>query len=153
MARTKQLAIKNLNQKTAQKGAKKIGSKRLKKDVLAEKRLHGMGPLKKKKLFRPGEKALREIRQYQRSTDHIVRKAPFMRVVREILTDEARHRLVREVRIQSDAVEALHEAAEAFMVSVFEDTNLCARHGNRSTVMPKDMQLAMRLRGFSYDTK
>jgi histone H3 len=51
------------------------------------------------------------------------------------------------LRFQSHAVLALQEAAEAYIVGLFEDTNLCAIHAKRVTIMPKDVQLATRIRG------
>ena len=92
--------------------------------------------------LRPGTKALREIRKYQKSTDLLIRKLPFQRLVREIAQD-----FRADLRFQSSAVLALQEAAEAYLVGLFEDTNLCAIHSGRVTIMPKDMQLARRLRG------
>ncbi|KAL9989326.1 hypothetical protein ACROYT_G003864 [Oculina patagonica] len=99
---------------------------------------------KKKRRFRPGTRALMEIRHYQKTTHLLLRKAPFMRVVREI-ADRFYHR--EELRWQVPALLALQEAAEAFLVRLFEDANLCAIHAKRVTVMPKDMQLARRIRG------
>ncbi|KAL2500999.1 histone H3.3 [Forsythia ovata] len=52
-----------------------------------------------------------------------------------------------DLRFQSHAVLALQEAAEAYLVGLFEDTNLCAIHAKRVTIMPKDIQLARRIRG------
>jgi histone H3 len=86
--------------------------------------------------------ALREIRKYQKSTDLLIRKLPFQRLVREIASEYK-----NDLRFQSSAVLALQEAAEAYMIGLFEDTNLCAIHGKRVTIMPKDMQLARRIRG------
>jgi len=91
---------------------------------------------------RPGTNAIREIRRLQRTTDLLLRKAPFQRVVREIAM-----RQHKGLRWQSQAVMALQEASEAYLVALFEDTNLCALHGKRVTIMPKDMQLARRIRG------
>jgi histone H3 len=99
----------------------------------------------KKHRFRPGMVALREIRRYQASTDLLIRKLPFQRLVREITQDGR-----RDLRFQGTALLALQEASEAFLVGVFEDTNLCAIHAKRVTIMPKDMQLAMRIRGGRY---
>eukprot|EP00427_Karlodinium_veneficum_P022487 CAMPEP_0169109528 /NCGR_PEP_ID=MMETSP1015-20121227/26013_1 /TAXON_ID=342587 /ORGANISM="Karlodinium micrum, Strain CCMP2283" /LENGTH=153 /DNA_ID=CAMNT_0009171231 /DNA_START=43 /DNA_END=504 /DNA_ORIENTATION=- len=99
---------------------------------------------KKTHRYRPGVVALREIRKYQKSTELLLRKLPFQRVVREIarnLLDD------QDMKFQSQAILALQEAAEAFLVGLFEDTNLCAIHAKRVTIMPKDIQLAMRLRG------
>eukprot|EP00056_Hartaetosiga_gracilis_P019432 m.14118 g.14118 ORF g.14118 m.14118 type:complete len:144 (-) comp7696_c0_seq1:332-763(-) len=97
---------------------------------------------KKKRRYRPGTKALKEIREYQRTTDLLLRKLPFTRLVREIA-----HDFMRELRFRSDALLALQEATEAYLVALFEDTQLAALHGKRVTIMPKDMQLALRLRG------
>ena len=54
---------------------------------------------------------------------------------------------VPDLRFQSSAVAALQEASEAYLVGLFEDTNLCAIHAKRVTIMPKDIQLARRIRG------
>ena len=92
--------------------------------------------------FRPGTVALREIRKFQKSTELLIRKLPFQRLVREIAMDYK-----SDLRFQSQAIYALQEATEAYMVGLFEDTNLCAIHAKRVTIMPKDIQLARRLRG------
>uniref|UniRef100_A0A8K9WV69 Si:dkey-23a13.21 n=1 Tax=Oncorhynchus mykiss TaxID=8022 RepID=A0A8K9WV69_ONCMY len=91
---------------------------------------------------RPGTVALREIRRYQKSTELLIRKLPFQRLVREIAQD-----FKTDLRFQSSAVMALQEASEAYLVGLFEDTNLCAIHAKRVTIMPKDIQLARRIRG------
>ena len=93
--------------------------------------------------YRPGTVALREIRKYQKSTELLLRKGPFNRLVREILQSD----LGKQLRWQQNAVIALQEAAEAYMVSLFEDSQLEAVHGKRITINPKDMQLARRIRG------
>jgi len=96
--------------------------------------------------YKPGTVALREIRRYQRSTDLLLLKLPFSRLVREIALD-----LVpvggESLRWQSQAIQALQESAEAFLVHLFEDANLCAIHAKRVTIMQKDIQLARRIRG------
>ena len=92
--------------------------------------------------FRPGTAALREIRKYQKSTDLLIRKYPFQRLVREIS-----QKFKPDFRYQSLAVLALQEASEAYLVRLFEDTNHCALHANRVTITVKDMQLARRIRG------
>jgi histone H3 len=92
--------------------------------------------------YRPGTVALREIRKYQRSTDLLIKKAPFQRLVREIALD-----FKPDLRFQHSAVEALQEAAEAYLVGLFEDTNLLAIHARRVTIMVKDITLARRIRG------
>ena len=86
--------------------------------------------------------ALREIRRYQKSTDLLVRRLPFQRLVREIAQD-----FKQELRFQSSAILATQEASEAYLVGLMEDTNLCAIHAKRVTIMPKDIQLTRRIRG------
>lgn len=104
--------------------------------------VNGVG-VKKPHRFRPaGTVALREIRKYQKSTDLLIRKAPFQRLVREIASA---HR--SDLRFQSAAVMSLQSAAEAYLVGVFEDTNLAAIHAKRITIAPKDLMLARRIRG------
>lgn len=103
---------------------------------------HPSGGVKKPHRYRPGTVALREIRKYQKSTDLLIRKLPFQRLVREIAQD-----FKTDLRFQSSAVLALQEAAEAYLVGLFEDTNLAAIHAKRVTIMPKDIQLARRIRG------
>jgi histone H3 len=100
------------------------------------------GGVKKPHRYRPGTVALREIRRYQKSTELLIRKLPFQRLVREIAQD-----FKTDLRFQSSAVMALQEASEAYLVSLFEDTNLAAIHAKRVTIQPKDLQLARRLRG------
>ena len=137
----KTLAKKKAAEREAQaakaaKAAKKSGVKAPK----VVKRLHR---------FRPGTVALKEIRRYQKSTELLIRKLPFQRLVREISGD---HKVITsplcgKVRFQSLAIAALQEASEAYLVGLFEDTNLCAIHAKRVTIMPKDIQLARRIRG------
>ena len=98
--------------------------------------------MQKKRRFRPGTVALREIRQYQKSTDLLIRRAPFQRVVQEIVRS-----FRNDLRIQAAAIKGLQEAAEAYLVGLFEDSNLCAIHAKRVTIMPRDVQLARRIRG------
>jgi histone H3 len=86
--------------------------------------------------------ALRDIRRYQKSTDLLIRKLPFQRLVREIAAGVS-----KDLRFQSSAILALQEAAEAHLVGLMEDANMCAMHARRVTIRPKDMQLARRLRG------
>jgi histone H3 len=102
------------------------------------------GKQRKPVRFKPGTVALRDIRKYQKSTELLIRRLPFQRLVREIIQDWERF---SELRIQSQALLALQEAAEAYLVGLFEDTQQCAIHAKRITIYPKDMQLARRLRG------
>ena len=133
MARTKQTARKCTGGKAPRK---QLATKAARKSAPTS------GGVKKPHRYRPGTVALREIRKYQKSTDLLVRKAPFQRFVREVAQD-----FMTDSRWQSTAVLALQEASEAYLVGLFEDTNLCAIHAKRVTIMPKDIQLARRIRG------
>jgi len=133
MARTKQTARKSTGGKAPRK---QLATKAARKSAPAT------GGVKKPHRYRPGTVALREIRKYQKSTELLIRKLPFQRLVREIAQD-----FKTDLRFQSSAVLALQEAAEAYLVGLFEDTNLCAIHAKRVTIMPKDIQLARRIRG------
>ena len=106
------------------------------------------GRVRKRYRYRPGTVALKQIRQYQKSTELLIRKLPFQRLVREIASDSEviKSPLCGKVRFQSAAIMALQEATEAYLVGLFEDSNLCAIHARRVTIMPKDIQLARRIR-------
>jgi histone H3 len=106
--------------------------------------LGAQGGVKKPHQYRPGTVALCEICKFQKTTELLISKAPFQRLVREITHDMFKN---KDLHFQSLAVLTLHEASEAYMVGMFEDTNLCAVHAKRVTVMPRDMLLARRLRG------
>ena len=108
----------------------------------AQKLAPTSGGVKKPHRYRPGTVALREIRKYQKSTDLLIRKRPFVKLIREIA-----YGIKSDIRFQSTALLALQEATESYLVAVFEDSNLCAIHAKRVTIMPKDIQLARRIRG------
>jgi histone H3 len=132
MARTKQTARKSTGGKAPRK---QIASKAARKSAAPS-------GIKKPHRFRPGTVALREIRRYQKSTELLIRKLPFQRLVREIAQESK-----VDLRFQSTAIAALQEAAEAYLVSLFEDVNLCAIHSKRVTIMVRDIHLARRIRG------
>ena len=92
--------------------------------------------------YRPGTLALCEIRHYQKRTNLLIKKVLFARLVKEIMQD-----FKQDLRFQSSAIGALQEVAEAYLIRLFEYTNLCAIHMKRVTIMPKDIQLARRIRG------
>eukprot|EP00249_Psilotum_nudum_P008029 c20996_g1_i1 orf=300-758(-) len=98
---------------------------------------------RKRHRFRPGTVALREIRFYQKCFSLLIPALPFARLVKEMTLYFSRD----VSRWTAEALVALQEAAEDFIVHLFEDTNLCAIHAKRVTIMTKDMQLARRLRG------
>ena len=131
MARTKQTARHSTGGKAPRKKLATMAA-----------RLMYTGGVKRPRRYHPGTVALCEIRKFQKSTDLLIRKLPFQRVVREICQG-----MGKDLRFQSTAMLALQEAAEAYLINVFEWTNLAAIHAKRVTIMPKDMQLAMRIRG------
>ncbi|XP_074035626.1 histone H3-like, partial [Leptinotarsa decemlineata] len=122
MARTKQTARKSTGGKAPRK---QLATKAARKSAPAT------GGVKKPHRYRPGTVALREIRRYQKSTELLIRKLPFQRLVREIAQD-----FKTDLRFQSSAVMALQEASEAYLVGLFEDTNLCAIHAKRTVNNP-----------------
>jgi histone H3 len=132
MARTKQTARKSTGGKAP---LKMLVTKAARKSAPAP------GGTKKPHRYRPGTVALRKIRKYQKSTEFLIRKAPFQRLVREITQGHK-----GDLRFQSSALGASQEASEAYLVGLFEDTNLCAIHAKRVTIMPKDIQLTRRIR-------
>lgn len=134
MGRTKQTSRKY--DKSSQKSGKSLPKKTPRKKYTD---LSGTG---KTHRFRPGTVALREIKRFQKSTDLQIRKLPFQRLVKEIAEIYSYN-----LRFQSRAIMALQEAAEAYIVSLMEDANLCSIHAGRVTVMSKDLALALRLRG------
>ena len=137
MARTKQTARKSTGGKAPRKElpTRGVATRAASKSSTAT--------VRKPHRYRPGTVALREIRRYQKTTELLIRKAPFQRLFREILQDKT-----KEVeRCTGSSLLATQEAAEAYLVGLGEDTNLCAIHGKRVTIMPKDIQLAHRIRG------
>ena len=133
MARTKQTARKSTGGKAPRK---QLATKAARKSAPSQ------GNVKKPHRYRPGTVAMREIRRYQKTTELLIRKLPFQRLVREIATE-----FKKDLRYHSPALDALQEASEAYLVGLFEDTNLCAIHAGRVTIMPKDIKLARRIRG------
>ena len=133
MARTKQAAHKSTGGKAPRKA---LAAKAARKSPAVNT------GIKKPHRYRPGTVALREIRRYQKSTELLLRKLPFQRLVREIAQDFSRS----VDRFQSSALMALQEGTEDFLVGLFEDTNLCAIHAKRVTIYPKDVKLARRIR-------
>lgn len=92
--------------------------------------------------YKPGTVALRDIKAYQKKSDCLLQKAPFQRIVREIVGD-----IDTSLRMAPQSLIALQEAAEAYLVGIYEDANMCAIHANRVTLLRKDMELARRIRG------
>ena len=110
------------------------------------------GGIKMPHRYRPGMVALREIRWYQRSTENLIKKTPFQKLIREIsqeyrICPDSPGTPLVQVCFQSTAIAALQEAAENFIVGLFEDVNLLAIHARHVTIMPHDIHLALRIRG------
>ena len=124
MARTKQTARKSTGGKAPRK---QLATKAARKSAPAT------GGVKKPHRYRPGTVALREIRRYQKSTDLLIRKLPFKKLVKEIAIEF--NSIISNIRFQATAMLALQEAAEAYLVGLFEDTNLCAIHAKCVTIM------------------
>lgn len=143
MARTKhepkKLKLSPEKTPAARKLPAKAGKNIALPDASIEKKKGG------KRRFRAGTVALREIRRYQKTTDSLIRHRPFNRVVREIAQDYGRQE--EPIRFQAEALVALQEAAETYLVGLMEETNLCAIHAGRKTIMSRDMQLTRRIRG------
>ena len=131
---SKQTAVKSKSAKRA------LGNKKAKKSTGAAS--GAASGAKRAFRWRPGTVALREVRKLQKSTEALVAKAPFARLVREIAESHK-----AGLRFQASAVAAIQEATESFVVSLLSDANLSAVHANRVTAMPRDLQLVRRLRG------
>ena len=112
--------------------------------VLKNTKVVVSGGIKKPHRYHPGTVALREIRKYQKSTDLLIAKAPFRRLVREITQDMYPE---KGLHFRAQTFLALQDAAEAYLTDLFEETQLCACHAKRIGIQAKDMKLALRLRG------
>ena len=132
MARTKQTARKSTGGKAPHI---QLATK------VARNLARSFGGVKKPHRWCPGTIALCEIRKHQKNMDLLMRKAPFQRLVRKIACD-----IKSDLQMQSTALLALQEAAQAYLVGLFNNTNECTLHdAKRVTIMPKDMQLALRI--------
>jgi histone H3 len=133
MTRVKQTARKSTGGKAPRKHLATIAAR-----VAAR----SSGGIKRPHRYHPGTVALCKIRKYQKRTKLLIRKAPFQRLVKEIVIN-----FKSDLQIQSTATLALQEALEAYLICLFEDANECAIHGKRVTIMQKNMQLARRIQG------
>ena len=132
MARTKQTARRGFKEKKRTA----LYAKRKKTD---EKDIPIPG-VKKPRRYKPGVVALREIRRQQLSVKNVIPRAPFERLVREVLNE-----FKIGTRLAQNAVHALQEACETLLIELMEHTNLCCIHGKRVGIQPKDMKLALLL--------
>ena len=146
----RRIPLKPISKKVAMKGGKQPQKHLLHKLIGQNK--SSTGGIKKPHRYQPGLLALREIRRYQQSTDCLIKRTPFNKLIKEISQE---YRVCPDgpgtpsvqVRFQSTALAALQEAAENFLVGLFEDVNLLAVHAKRVTVMPRDIRLALRIQG------
>ena len=101
------------------------------------------GKVKKTRKYQPGTVALHEIQQFQKSTELLIQKLPFLQLVHKIALEVGKY----DLHFQGSTIICLQEAVEAHIVGFMEDTNLCAIHAKRVTIMPKDIQLAHCIQG------
>ena len=120
----------------------KVTSSRLTGD--GKRRRQTCGNVRKPRKYRPGTVALREIRRYQKSTELLIRKIPFQRLVREVTQSLYPN---DNLRFQSTALLALQEASEYFLVRMFTQVNDLAIHGKRVTIKPSDIHIWGRITG------
>ncbi|KAI5189199.1 histone H3 [Nematocida minor] len=133
MARTKQTARKSTGGKAPRKQlATKAARKSSAPGAVAVKRPHR---------FKAGTVALREIRKYQKTTDLLIRKLPFQRLVREVASEYK-----ADVRFQSSSILAIQESLENYLTGLFEDSNRCAIHAKRVTLMARDLHLVNKIK-------
>ena len=138
--------ISQVSRKGGKQPRKFLVSKMLRKGI------RSTGGIKKPHRYRPSIVALREIRRYQSSTENLIKCTPFQRLIREIsqeyrICPDGPETPSVQVRFQSTAIAALQEVAEDYIVGLFEDVNLLAIHARRVTIMPRDIRLALRIRG------
>lgn len=148
MVRTKQTARKSTSaiRRDSQRASEKAMQISIFNEENSEAKKEKLKQKKKKLVrFRPGQLALQEIRKFQKSTDLLIPKLCFQRLVREISQKVGRKNF--DFRYQAAALFALQEAAEAYLCNLFEDTNLCACHAKRVTILPRDIALALRICG------
>ncbi|KAL5792257.1 hypothetical protein ACOSP7_000851 [Xanthoceras sorbifolium] len=150
MARTKHSAPKSRNRRQSAAGAASPSTPPTTSSPSASTRRTNRdaprSPAKQKKphRYRPGTVALREIRHFQKSCQLLIPAASFIREVRAITYRLAPSQVTRWT---PEALVALQEAAEDFLVNLFSDAMLCAIHAKRVTLMKKDFELARRLGG------
>ena len=134
MARTKHTARKSVS-------ATKAPRKTIARKAVRKTSGTTSGVMKSHRRSKQGTVAVREIKRYQKTTDLLIRKLPFSKLVREIVQNYNK----TDVRFQGLAIQALQEAAENYLIELFVDTQLCAEHAKRVTIMDKDIELAIRV--------
>ena len=126
---------------------RKENGKRAKRMKVEKKGRRGEAKLDKEreektKKTRQGLKALKEIKKYQSSTEMLIRRLSFQRVVKEIV-----QKIQEDLRLWSTAILVLQEVGDMVLLGLLEQSNLCMLHARRVTIMPKDVQLARHIRG------
>lgn len=135
---------RNVAKKSTTRNGRRLRKRRpIEVDTTADQALQSLRIGRRSRKSRKELIALREIRRYQKTTELLIPRIKFQRLAREITQS-----FKSNMQFQVNSLEALHEAAENFIVGLMEDANLCAIHAKRVTVMPRDIQLAMRLRRF-----
>ena len=140
---------KMVRTKHVSKGTKETSKAGKKKSLVSQKISRKTAPVTtgvKKRRYKPGKKAIKEIKKYQKTTEHLLAKAPFIRMVRKI-SQRIEGETENKRRFRHDALSALQEATEAAIVSMFEDSYLCTMHAKRVTLFQSDIALARRIRG------
>ena len=145
MAKDKTAASKIPSKAKNDKGMKSAGKKDKKQAPKSKGKAMSQGSQeneRKKIRFKPGTVVLREIKRYQKTTQLLLPRAPFQRLVREVCKE-----MDPDLRFAQSALTALQESTEAYLVGLFEDANMCCVHSKRVTLTKQDMQLAYRIRG------
>ena len=118
------------------------GRRALQKAAAAQKKIEASSDApKKKRRFKAGTVALREIRKYQRSTDNLVPAAPMERVVRSILQEQGH----TDIRLSKKGMAAIHEAAETYLAEQFNVMCELAIFRGGVTITAKDLAMAKKL--------
>ena len=134
-------ASKPASKKSAKSKSPKSKAKSAAKKSATKKKSAAPGGVAKPHRFHPGTVALREIRRFQKSTELLIRRLPFQRLVREVAQDYK-----TDLRFSAAAIDAHQNIVEHYLVDLLEDTNLIAIHAKRVTIHPKDIQAARRIR-------
>lgn len=139
MARTKQTARKSTTGKAPRKQLKTKAGRKTSESRPAP--TMSAGKKKINRYHKPGVMALKEIYRYQKSTDLLIKKMPFRRVIRELARE-----INPELRFRSVALQTIQECAENFLVKLCEDSKLVAIHAKRVTMMAKDLLLILKIK-------
>ena len=156
-----QLNTTTTTSEMARRRARTVGKKRPVDDVAQRTKIicgrriaqPPKGRVVKARRYRPGTVALREIRKYQKSTDLLIRRKPFGRLVKEICAQVCQDNNLRDKRFRKSAMEALQAAAEDYLTKMFSSAQCCAMHGGRTTIQVNDLRLLQQLNPDTYCSK